>query len=1370
MGGRTHRGGRPVDASKFLKGPRGPFKGPRGPSKNFDASTGRPPRCVGIAPARGDRTNQLEAAIAAQYSCSKRTVARSQYAVASIYCSLQKHKFESLSTLFAGRAPGFGQKHCGIMISALKFDETQEQLAVKLNDSMSNDQAASKWHVLVGRRRITLGFVDPEAKRKSAFVSCDWVAPVVPLRSTSASNLFEGLLRSPAAQTFVKAEQYCAKVATVPIFVFECDGAAGNDKCLWYWMGLLPPAALKAVRLCSNHQVHLVEAMLFNLRMDFLARMYSIGKLLRTNGYFLRLIAATPRVVQKKVSVRPACERPLTTNDFNVAVRSFAIDNFSHSRLSQAEQVRRLRDGSTDLTRRCQIKAAFVAQWDGICELLPSDWAGDLLHFCDGCPDDKGVRSESGCHKNIGKRCTDVFFKAIPSIPEAGKWAKAMAMLVWLVLGLCCGRLLTSVWVEAFLPFKASAKDKKSKRPASTLVAQGEPEKDPDWEVDWRGVFSKRVKLAEAFLMSSTNQAMLVMYVVVLEPIKWLTDYFLSCASRLRNPCKFPVLMDLLNPKFSPVLHVLQWFSTLLGGSHSRCRLVYGFVGCSSAGEFVIRYPELATFFRRLVLAASGGVFRRFELSLSRRPWVLAGVADVRRPLRDRREICADFVSKSACCLDWGFSRVLRQRYALVSIEVFMSPLWQEVLVAWAEHVSMTIADCEFMHARNRRRAARSVNRNMTWESFAAAHVNEEATFNHNARRVFEQLVEVSRGSKPALTSTATESQLAASSSSASIREPSRGWRGLDFYRDDMIQEAKQKGTKRNFCTKKSWDEIKEGYSQLDDDKRLHYESLGEASFGAARSKRHDARRELRRKAQNSRVGPLPLGVPEPVHAEAPPTELALARLHSACPSCSSQPNQHTPVVMSPLALERQPAEQLSLLNGPGAAHEQPLPVDVVEQLFASNARQRFITEFKKVVGRPCLDRGAVPDKVERHPHCGSLCSRRASKEVLTMHKALVEQVCSYFAQLPEPAKLPNHDVVLAFVSTYGGTVTKVEFVSVVEGVLQSGQFPARQSYVVLKHNWPPSRLAREVTSYAGLVLSLPRKPLVSQTVTSHFECTAGSLLFIGVDDLAKQAVTQKGNIKVASDRVDVHRLYTVIQDDMDWLVTRSEKLLEVKNDLGDDIDEAFIRAASMSSTGMDLDPALEFATGDVCDWVVADLESILDTGSSELAEVLSELNRGGDGVEGESDTGSEASDGDGRGVEGREPHEEPSSASGSGASPVGHCDWATCTRDLYHVFGKEVVLSALRLRCTDAWEIEPITGGLPLGKLYMSWGSTMSANCHAHVACKCLVRLDRSTPEQVESDLIKWLAVGQTCDKESHQDHAAQIKMKNGMAARPPK
>ena len=237
------------------------------------------------------------ASVAKQFSCDPTTVARTRAAFAGICHEVQFVKVSSSISRFADSvAPDAGLLAC---FANIRFDETQETVSLKFSDLVSTTQSISSWHVLVVRRGMSICSIRDDASKQ---LSWDVLVPLAALRSTNSSCLHIGLWGSPSAKAANSIEQAAFGATKLNCLAIGCDGAASNDKTVHHKMNEMRKAdkkVLLAFCLCMNHQLHLGEKMLFSLsgQTPILSTMYSLGRLLRMNGYFIRLIAHVEQVL-----------------------------------------------------------------------------------------------------------------------------------------------------------------------------------------------------------------------------------------------------------------------------------------------------------------------------------------------------------------------------------------------------------------------------------------------------------------------------------------------------------------------------------------------------------------------------------------------------------------------------------------------------------------------------------------------------------------------------------------------------------------------------------------------------------------------------------------------------------------------------------------------------------------------------------------------------------------------------------------------------------------------------------------------------------------------------------------------------------------
>ena len=233
---------------------------------------------------------------------------------------------------------------------------------------------------------------------------------------------------------------------------------------------------------------------------------------------------------------------------------------------------------------------------------------------------------------------------------------------------------------------------------------------------------------------------------VVVEPIRYVTKWFMTRSRIAQDPRLMTALCDLVNPQWSPVVVCRQYLSDLITGA-KRTILLWKRSGFNSFTEWVRSKPAEAAHFRRLVLTADVWVFHRHS-EIRSWPWMLAGLCDPRLPDDDKRKIAYEFLNSNPCCLDECFGRKLHKD--CTEGKGYWDSLFSEQTMAllrgWAVAVSplLTTATVENRHARNRKNNT-SVGGKQSMATFGARYVVSEAITHQKARHAANAIMNESQ-------------------------------------------------------------------------------------------------------------------------------------------------------------------------------------------------------------------------------------------------------------------------------------------------------------------------------------------------------------------------------------------------------------------------------------------------------------------------------------------------------------------------------------------------------------------------------------------------------------------------------------------------
>ena len=221
--------------------------------------------------------------------------------------------------------------------------------------------------------------------------------------------------------------------------------------------------------------------------------------------------------------------------------------------------------------------------------------------------------------------------------------------------------------------------------------------------------------------------------------------------------------------------------------------------GCSSLEEWYEKCGPQVRAMRRFCLLASCWVYRRHWCRWSEFPWLLAGLADRRRPLPARRDIAGDFLRAAPCCLRAGMARRLRLRDPPLTVDELTSPEWVEVWYYFGILVTMQVADIEWRHGRNRRRNQKDGQSCLA--QFTAKYIGGEASELHRAQVARAKISQARRALRAGPHPAAAELCPAATTAKVYVRTPS----AFSLWRSESIQRDRELGNLKNPITTEDW-------------------------------------------------------------------------------------------------------------------------------------------------------------------------------------------------------------------------------------------------------------------------------------------------------------------------------------------------------------------------------------------------------------------------------------------------------------------------------------------------------------------------------------------------------------------------------------
>jgi len=696
----------------------------------------------------------------------------------------------------------FSQLAPDVFVSSVAFDESTERLLLPVHARLGAAAQRSSWHVLVSQQHNSWVVRGPDRVKHSRWMNL--ARPPIPIVGTSSECLFSGLFQTGCIGAYWAFQQHCLSQASFPILHYDRDGASANAKLLARHFCELPSHWLLSSRACGNHTNNLVEGSLaLSIDRDYINRMYSLSLLFRMHGYFSRLVLSLPALVES-AQIRRG-QPPPTAKAYSGEVQDYFICNQRRVMRGRTRyEVEHFRASDEEGEEMCpkekRAHDTLAAAWGEFRAVFNGHWSEGPLHYCSG---EACCKSPEASRQRMTAALQRIVFQALPTVPVKSKWLQTGPCVDWFMLAMAAMPLLQSMWPKAF--GKESQKAKAAKR------------SDDSEEMGYQELAGKRLRVGQAFVESPSSPPILVIAGLVSEPLRFLTRWFLSRRShanrsRPRHWQCCP-LMDLMNPIVSPVVRVLQHLSCCIRGEAPRLRLLWGRAGFANFQQWA-RSPssqeQLATL-RRALTTAIAWTYARFMSAGATWPWLLASLADERISLAERRKLAVEFFQAPAEKLDKFFS--LRLRARLRSAEDCFSEEVQDAIKHWAWSVRCSIADTEYVHGRNHRRA----HPGQSWASFAASHISAEARLSHTEAQ--ESQKAQAKAAQPSLLGTASRKR---------VRKKS----AVDVFRSEWFAQQKAAGRPMNPTT--CHREIKDAFESLPEYARKSYDVEAAVSLSAA--------------------------------------------------------------------------------------------------------------------------------------------------------------------------------------------------------------------------------------------------------------------------------------------------------------------------------------------------------------------------------------------------------------------------------------------------------------------------------------------------------------------------------------------------------
>ena len=174
-------------------------------------------------------------------------------------------------------------------------------------------------------------------------------------------------------------------------------------------------------------------------------------------------------------------------------------------------------------------------------------WLPCVQHYCLGlscC-----VQGKISCINRVIEALMKTVLSKAPGCPAVNKWSK---------LGPCVDILMSGIVLHQILP-RAFALMKRRGADMQGKARGDDDDGDYVAALDFSALQGKRFSAALAMLQDRQAHAAIICLVIVLEPLRAVTAWFMRAASQTIDPCSRPPILDLLNLPYSRIVHARQY-------------------------------------------------------------------------------------------------------------------------------------------------------------------------------------------------------------------------------------------------------------------------------------------------------------------------------------------------------------------------------------------------------------------------------------------------------------------------------------------------------------------------------------------------------------------------------------------------------------------------------------------------------------------------------------------------------------------------------------------------------------------------------------------------------------------------------------------
>ena len=296
-----------------------------------------------------------------------------------------------------------------------------------------------------------------------------------------------------------------------------------------------------------------------------------------------------------------------------------------------------------------------------------------------------------------------------------------------------------------------------------------------------------------------------------------------------------------------------------------------------------------------------------------------------------------------------------------------------------------------------------------------------------------------------------------------------------ELYKNDFLDKLMAKGESVNVATRKFWDDFRQAWENLDDERKQIYENLAAMENAVAKHNRKVSESKAKAKAEAKATARQPLSSSATAPSPAPALALPAPSPAHQQGDGGAKAQVYTPThgsacaVVLLVATSEPSPDALAQIGALRSSSRSALPMSasILESCLQQNTlneiKTAFISKANQVWQTPDLE---IPEVVDYGEACRGLCNSKTPRVPHAMMQLLWQQWAKRFT--------PYSENILLVCEVYRADhrdPSKFGFCVLTSASCQYGRHPARQDFLLLDVLHKPA-----AESYEGCVLTAGRK------------------------------------------------------------------------------------------------------------------------------------------------------------------------------------------------------------------------------------------------------------------------------------------------------